>query len=65
MFYPRQTAKVLMQPGGTQGETNGLYAAVTVNNNPARMTIPGIVTATRLQTPSIRRTRARSLLGWS
>jgi len=31
MFNPSNTAKVLMLPGTVQGETNGLYAAVTVN----------------------------------
>jgi hypothetical protein len=31
MFFPSNTAKVLMLPGSVMGETNGLYASVTVN----------------------------------
>jgi hypothetical protein len=33
MFFPRNTAKVLMQPGAVVGETSGLYACMTVNTS--------------------------------
>jgi hypothetical protein len=64
MFMPRSASKVLMIPGGTQGETNGLYAAVTVNTNPSRMGIFGTNVQVSKQHPTIRRQRARNLLGF-
>ena len=41
MFFPRQAKKVLMMPGSVMGETNGLYAAVTVNANPNALLVNG------------------------
>lgn len=41
MFYPRSTSKVLMMPGSVVGETNGLYAAVTINRNQQKLAVPG------------------------
>jgi hypothetical protein len=64
MFMPRSAAKVLMIPGGTQGETNGLYAAVTVNTNPSRMGVIGGQQQVTHTMPTIRRQRTRSLLGF-
>ena len=46
------------------GETNGLYAAVLVNNTPARLMTPFSPQAKSSSVPSIRRNRARTLLGW-
>jgi hypothetical protein len=42
MFFPRSTSKVLMMPGAVVGETNGLYAAVTVNRNTQKLALPVI-----------------------
>jgi hypothetical protein len=64
MFMPRSAAKVLMMPGTTQGETNGLYAAVTINTNPSRMGVLGNNVQVGNKQPTIRKQRARNLLGW-
>lgn len=64
MFNPRSTSKVFMQPGAVMGETNGLYAAVLVNNNPTRLLNPVAPGAVKSGVASIRRFRAPSALGW-
>ena len=66
-FFPRNTVKVMMQPGAVHGETNGLYAAVTVNASalPASgMNFSGGANAAAKRTQTLRRYRAKTMLNW-
>jgi hypothetical protein len=66
-FFPRNSAKLLMQPGAVHGETNGLYAAVLVNTTakPASgLAISGGASAATKQVQTLRRYRSRNMLNW-
>jgi hypothetical protein len=65
MFFPRNVVKVLMQPGAVMGETNGLYAACTVNTSvsPRQMTTGGI-NPHRTPQATLKTSRSTATLRW-
>ena len=66
-FFPRNSSKVMMQPGAVHGETNGLYAAVLVNTTAVPQSGLALNRGTQAATKAtqtMRRYRAKTMLNW-